>query len=441
MMNYLRFFVLLFSLLITFYVNAEQQVEPESLGLPGDNLNLYAVLKLFQESKTLESFERSLNAQETKINNLDLNNDNQIDYIRVEDIAEGKLHNIVLKVDVDKKEQQDVAVFIVDSNDNENVTIQLIGDQDLYGKDYIVEPNYAEAIPPSETPNPGYVKQSTTTSEDADGNTIIVNNYTTKQTANWGVVRFMFSPSYVVWRSPWSWNYYPSYWNSWKPWYWHQYYGYHSHWHHHYHSHYHRPSYYRNAIARQTYNDRFHKRSSVYVKNINRGLYKKTYSKPETRILGSKLYSQNYPSKINSGASSKFAVKKPVLAKSTPSIQKPKLAKPRITSPKVQMPKAAVTRPSISSPKIQMPKVKPSIQTPKVANPKLAKPRVTSPKVQMPKVKPKVKMPKAQPKVHMPKAQPKMHIPKAKPKVHMPKPKPKVHMPKAKKSRDFRREH
>jgi hypothetical protein len=379
-MNYIRFIVLLFSLLLTFYVSAEQQGEPESLGLPGDNLNLYAVLKLFQESKTLESFERSLNAEDAKINNLDLNNDNQTDYIKVEDIVEDKLHNIVLKVDVDKKEQQDVAVFIVDNKDDDNVTIQLIGDEALYGKDYIVEPNYSEAIPPSETPNPGYVKQSTTTSNDADGNTIIVNNYTTKQTANWGVIRFMFSPSYVVWRSPWSWNYYPSYWTPWKPWYWHQYYGYHSHWHNHYYSHYHRPSYYRNPIARQTYNDRFHKRSSVYVKNVNRGLYKKTYSKPETRILGSKLYSQNYPSKINSGASSKFAPKKPVLAK------------PRVTSPKVQMPKVS----------------------PKVANPKLAKPRVTSPKVQMPKVKPKVQMPK---------------------------PKPKVHMPKAKKSSDFRREH
>jgi hypothetical protein len=420
-MNYLRFIVLLFSLLLIFCVSAEQQDEPESLGLPGDNLNLYAVLKLFQESKTLESFERSLNAEDTKINNLDLNNDNKTDYIKVEDIVEDKLHNIVLKVDVDRKEQQDVAVFIVDNKDDDNVTIQLIGDEALYGKDYIVEPNYSEAIPPSETPNPGYVKQSTTTTKDADGNTIIVNNYTTKQTANWGVIRFMFSPSYVVWRSPWSWNYYPSYWTPWKPWYWHQYYGYHSHWHNHYYSHYHRPSYYRNPIARQTYNDRFHKRSSVYVKNVNRGLYKKTYSKPETRVLGSKLYSQSYPSKINSGASSNLAAKKPVLAK------------PRVTSPKVQMPKV--------NPKVQMPKVKPSIQKPKIANPKVAKPRVTSPKVQMPKAQPKMQMPKAQPKMQMPKAKPKMQMPKAKPKMQMPKAKPKMQMPKAKKSSDFRRQH
>ncbi len=31
------------------------------LGLPGDNLDLYAVMDLFQKSKTIEEFEKSLN--------------------------------------------------------------------------------------------------------------------------------------------------------------------------------------------------------------------------------------------------------------------------------------------------------------------------------------------------------------------------------------------
>jgi hypothetical protein len=40
------------------------------LGLPGDNLDLYAVLTLFQKSKTIEAFEKSLNEEKTGINNL-----------------------------------------------------------------------------------------------------------------------------------------------------------------------------------------------------------------------------------------------------------------------------------------------------------------------------------------------------------------------------------
>ncbi len=43
-----------------------------SLGLAGDNLDLYAVLDLFLKSKTIEDFEKSLNEQKTGINNLDL---------------------------------------------------------------------------------------------------------------------------------------------------------------------------------------------------------------------------------------------------------------------------------------------------------------------------------------------------------------------------------
>ena len=60
----------------------------EYVGLPGANLNLFAVMKLFQESETLESFERSLNNENLRINNLDLNGDNIVDYIMVLDYVD-----------------------------------------------------------------------------------------------------------------------------------------------------------------------------------------------------------------------------------------------------------------------------------------------------------------------------------------------------------------
>ena len=55
----------------------------ELLGLPGDNLDLYAVLTLFQKSKTIEAFEKSLNDEKTGVNNLDLNLDKKVDFIKV----------------------------------------------------------------------------------------------------------------------------------------------------------------------------------------------------------------------------------------------------------------------------------------------------------------------------------------------------------------------
>lgn len=113
----------------------------DSLGLPGDNLNLYSVLAIFQQSATLEEFEKKLNAEDTHINNLDLNGDDKIDYIKVVDNVTGTAHAIVLQDVVNQKETQDVAVIEVEKQNDGNIQIQVIGDDALYGKDYIIEPD------------------------------------------------------------------------------------------------------------------------------------------------------------------------------------------------------------------------------------------------------------------------------------------------------------
>lgn len=67
-------------------INLFSQSENDStlLGLPGDNLDLFAVLNLFQKSKTIEEFEKTLNEEKTAINNLDLNLDGKVDFIKVQ---------------------------------------------------------------------------------------------------------------------------------------------------------------------------------------------------------------------------------------------------------------------------------------------------------------------------------------------------------------------
>ena len=112
-------------------------------------------MKLFQESQTLEGFERNLNDENSRINNLDLNGDNFIDYIKVIDYVDRDVHNIVLQVAINKRENQDVAVFTVQRFSNGQVQIQLIGDEALYGRNYIIEPIYDEQYA-NQTPNPGY---------------------------------------------------------------------------------------------------------------------------------------------------------------------------------------------------------------------------------------------------------------------------------------------
>lgn len=273
--------------LFVFQAKAQNTKEPEQLGLPGDNLNLYAVLKIFQESETLEIFEKKLNEEDSKINNLDLDGDNEIDYIHVVDNVDGDVHTIVLQVNVNKDEKQDVASFVVQKDKDGKVQIQVIGDEDLYGKDYIIEPNYSdnEKADNGSTPNPGYTGKPT----------VMIHNTTTYEVAAWPVVRYIFLPSYVIWRSPWHYGYYPSYWRPWHPLYWHNYYGYHYHWNYYYNGYYRRCNYYRYPAWRTSYYSTQRIRSPYVYSRMQRGEYRSTYSRPNQTRVGSEAFRRRYP--------------------------------------------------------------------------------------------------------------------------------------------------
>lgn len=271
------------AVLVSFVTTVFSQNYPEEyLGLPGDNLNLYAVMKLFRESKTLEDFERGLNDENSRINNLDLNGDNFIDYITVTDYIDGNVHTIVLRALLDRNESQDVAIFTVEKFRNGSVEIQLIGDEALYGRNYIIEPIY------DETPNPGYMGNR------ASATNVTLVRTTTYQVATWPVIRFIFMPNYVVWRSSWYWGYYPVSWRPWRPYYWHYYYGYHYNWYHDYYVNYRfwsRPRY----TNYNTYYISIRTQSPRVYSRIKEGTYRETYSRPEQRREGEILFTKMHP--------------------------------------------------------------------------------------------------------------------------------------------------
>ncbi|HSD15072.1 MAG TPA: hypothetical protein VLB74_10525 [Flavobacterium sp.] len=183
----------------------KQGQEPEGLGLPGDGLDLYAVLDVFQKSKTIEAFEKSLNDSQKKINNLDLNKDKKVDFIKVTTKKDGDNFTFVLQVDVKENETQDVAAILLDKDKAGKVTMQIVGDEDLYGKDYIVEPKGGK-----ETPNPGYtgedpVKTETQQTQQAQQST------TTVVVEQAPIVQYVYSPAYVPYYPPYYYGYYPPY--------------------------------------------------------------------------------------------------------------------------------------------------------------------------------------------------------------------------------------
>jgi hypothetical protein len=268
-----------------------QATEREYLGLPGDNLNLYAVMNLFQESETLETFEKVLNDPEQMINNLDLNGDGYVDYIMVLDYAEGNIHNIVLRVALNEKDYQDVAVFVVEKLRDGAVLVQLIGDEALYGENYIIEPIYAER------PNPGYTGDRGTPARTG----VVTTTY--YEVAAWPMVNYIYSPTYVVYRPSWRYGYYPVYWQPWRAHYYHYYYGFHHPMHTHYVTYYRpwrRP---RTVVYHTTYYTNIRRHSPVVVVNINRGTYRSTYSRPELRSEGRERYEKVYAHRNSVGRS------------------------------------------------------------------------------------------------------------------------------------------
>jgi hypothetical protein len=238
--------------------------EAEALGLPGDNLNLYAVLDVFQDSETLEEFERAINSRTTNINNLDLNNDNQVDYISVFSYDQGQFHSIVLRVAVSSSEYQDVAVIEVSKNNSGRVIVQVIGDEALYGRGYIVEPSYSRA----ETSNPAYTGDRTVVVRDYNyANTVVFVD-------SWPLVAYLFSPLFSVYISPWNWGYYPRYYVPWTP------LRYYSYWGLHYH--YYRSPYYRRIAyvrypSHYSYYQRRRTTSRIVERNRRDGRYSSTY--------------------------------------------------------------------------------------------------------------------------------------------------------------------
>jgi len=142
-----------------------------------DNMDLEAVASIFGEAKDLEDFEKKLNDPDLKISNLDLNNDGEVDYIRVVESANGNVHSIVLEAVIGKDQYQEIAVIDVVKDKDNTTKVQVVGNVDMYGPNYYITPVYP-VIPVFFT--------------------------------------FFWMATYRPWHSPWYWGHHPHYWYPWR---------------------------------------------------------------------------------------------------------------------------------------------------------------------------------------------------------------------------------
>lgn len=206
-----------------------------------ENLDLKTVATLFGQAKDLEQFEQMLNNPDSAFSNLDLNADGEVDYLRVVEAADGDRHLVVIQAVLAKDIYQDVAsIFVEKDKESNQVTVQVVGDEYIYGANYIIEPVY------------------------------IYRPY---------IYDWFWGPSWVCWHSPYYWGYWPAWWHPYHcvdPFiYWD-----HCYWHHYHHpicsyrtSHHHHPHY--AAMHQSVKRDDFAKRHpdrSFVTRNASRNI-------------------------------------------------------------------------------------------------------------------------------------------------------------------------
>jgi len=143
-----------------------------------DNLDLKAVASIFGDSKNMADFEKRLNDPKYKISNLDLNGDQQVDYLRVIESVERNTHLIVIQAILERDIFQDVATIEVEKDRNNSMHIQVVGDVYMYGNNFIYEPVYVHSPL---------------------------------------LFSYFWAPNYRIYYSRWNWRYYPRFYYYWRP--------------------------------------------------------------------------------------------------------------------------------------------------------------------------------------------------------------------------------
>ncbi|MFM7822645.1 MAG: hypothetical protein ACKPB3_02615, partial [Bacteroidota bacterium] len=167
----------------------------ESTGLPGDHFSLEAALAMFKVSANPSEFEKRINDSKNGVNNLDLNGDGRVDFLKVSTGGDGDDRMVVISAALSKDESQDVAVIEISHQGKERALLQIVGDEDLYGNVRVVEPFEEGEEDDTDRGPAANVNESI-----AD---VWVNVWF------WPCVTWFYGPGYIVYVSPWYWDFYP----------------------------------------------------------------------------------------------------------------------------------------------------------------------------------------------------------------------------------------
>lgn len=154
-------------------LNADDRViVVSSAGDLSEGLDLNALGEVFQSSTDLQHFEQQINNPELYLNNLDINGDGKVDFLRVleEETDYGRL--ITIQAIVGENTFTDVAYIDIQRDNSGKYQVQIRGEEALYGERTYYVPRY---------------------------------DYVT-----WPIVLSLWGPDYYYYNSPYYWGHYPT---------------------------------------------------------------------------------------------------------------------------------------------------------------------------------------------------------------------------------------
>ena len=107
------------------------------------DLDLYAVAAAYSEARSIREFEQLLNSSKYMINNLDLNRDGYVDYLRVIETRKGQYYAYLIQACLAPSVFQDVATLVAERRAS-TLYVEVVGDSYLYGYNYVVRPTFVK---------------------------------------------------------------------------------------------------------------------------------------------------------------------------------------------------------------------------------------------------------------------------------------------------------
>jgi uncharacterized membrane protein YgcG len=120
----------------------QYQTEINTMLTAADGLDLRAVGALVKKASTAEDLERLLNDKSEGVNNLDLDEDGNVDYVEVTEYGDDTSKGFSLSVEPIKGEEQEIATIQIEKKNDQDASVQVHGNQNIYGPNHYYHSYY-----------------------------------------------------------------------------------------------------------------------------------------------------------------------------------------------------------------------------------------------------------------------------------------------------------